>query len=54
MGGGLKENNCKLSIKQHTPVQLQPPFNPEMRVLERLCAHNFSACVTSQKLKQTR
>lgn len=49
--GNLKENNCKLSIKQQTPVQPWSPFNPEMRVL---CAHNFSACVTLQELKQTR
>lgn len=51
--GNLKENNCKLLIKQQTPVQLWSPFNPEMSVLECMCAHNFSACVTLQELKQT-
>lgn len=49
----LKENNCKLLIKQLTAVQLWSPFNPEMRALVRRCAHNFSACVTAQELKQT-
>lgn len=51
--GNPKENNCKLSIKQRTLAWLWSPFNPKMRVFKRLCAHNFSACVTPQELNQT-
>lgn len=53
-GGCLKENNCKLLINGRLMSGSDHLLTQEMRALECRRAHNFSACVTSEELKQTR